>query len=63
MLKKSFRHDIITLKTLYAAFAASESFYASDEEMNAYNRYYEHLTALCSKYGKTPRQIANAMNF
>lgn len=62
MLKKSFRRDIISLKALYTAFTASESFYAADEELNAYERYHEHLATLCTKYGKTPRQIANAMN-
>ena len=62
MLKKSFRRDIISLKALYTIFAASESFYAADEELNAYESYHKHLIFLCTKYGKTPRQIANAMN-
>ena len=62
MLKNQFRYDIITLKTLYNAFRASESFCASDEELNAYGAFSAHLDSLCVKYGKTRRQIAAAMN-
>lgn len=61
-MKRQFRNDIITLKALYVAFRASESFYASDEEISAYNAYWTHLQGMCKAYGKTPRQIAGAMN-
>lgn len=62
MLKNQFRRDIITLKRLYNAFRSSESFYASDDELTAYDSYWTHLQGMCKAYGKTPRQIAGAMN-
>lgn len=62
-MKKQFRNDIVALKALYAAFRASESFYASDDSMGAYDAYWAQLQAMCKAYGKTPRQIAGAMNF
>lgn len=62
MLKNQFRCDIITLKSLYNAFRASESFCASDDELTAYGAFSAHLDSLCAKYGKTRRQIAAAMN-
>lgn len=63
MLKKQFRNDVIALKALYAAFRASESFYASDDSMGAYDAYWAHLQGMCKTYGKTARQIAGTMNF
>ena len=61
-MKKAFRTDIVQLKKLYASFRASESFYADDTVLAAYDRYFEKLRSMCSAYGKTPRQIAGAMN-
>lgn len=61
-MKKQFRNDIIALKALYVAFRASESFYASDDNMGAYDAYWAHLQGMCRAYGKTARQIAGAMN-
>ena len=62
-MKKEFRQDIISLKRLYNAFRASESFYADNSEFDAYSAYYSLLQALCSKYHKQPRQIAAAMGY
>jgi len=62
-MKKQFRRDIIALKRLYIAFRAAESFYADDNELNAYSAYYALLTALCAKYSKRPGQIAGAMGY
>lgn len=62
MLKKSFRRDIISLKALYTVFRASESFCATEEELNAYAAFDAYLEKLCEKYGKTRRQIAAALN-
>lgn len=61
-MKKKFRKDVIVLKSLYSAFRASESFYASDDSMGAYDAYWAHLQGMCRAYGKTARQIAGAMN-
>ena len=61
-MKKQFRNDIIALKAFYVAFRASESFYASDDNMGAYDAYWAHLQGMCKAYGKTARQIAGAMN-
>lgn len=61
-MKKQFRNDIVVLKALYADFRASESFYASDDSMDAYDAYWAHLQRMCKAYGKTARQIAGAMN-
>ena len=61
-MKKQFRNDIIALKALYVAFRASESFYAGDDNMGAYDAYWAHLQGMCKAYGKTARQIAGAMN-
>lgn len=62
MLKKSFRRDIISLKALYNAFRASESFCTTEEELNAYAAFSALLDTLCVKYGKSRRQIAAALN-
>ena len=61
-MKEKFRKDVITLKSLYSAFRSAESFYASDDELSAYDAYWAHLQGMCKAYGKTARQIAGAMN-
>lgn len=61
-MRKQYRKDITTLKALYRAFRASESFYASDDELSAYDAYWAYLQRMCKAYGKTARQIAGAMN-
>ena len=61
-MKKQFRKELVTLKALYTAFRESEGFYSDESALDAYNAYWTRLQAMCNAYGKSPRQIAGAMN-
>lgn len=62
-MKKQFRKDIITLTNLFRIFRDCEQFAPSDEEIEAYRKYWDFLNGLTEKYHKTARQIASAINY
>lgn len=62
-MKNQFRKDIIQLSRLFYAFRDCEQFAPNDEEIKAYQAYWDFLNALVIKYNKTPRQIASAINY
>lgn len=62
-MKTQFRRDIIHLTRLFHAFRAAELFAPAEEEIRAYQNYYNCLTALATKYKTTLRQIASAINY
>lgn len=62
-MKNQFRKDIIQLSRLFYAFLECEQFASTDEEIRAYQAYWDFLNALVNKYNKTPRQIASAINY
>ena len=62
-MKNQFRKDVIQLSRLIYAFLECEQFAPTDEEIRAYQAYWDFLNALAIKYNKTPHQIANAINY
>ena len=62
-MKNQFRKDIIQLSRLFYAFRNCEQFAPADEEIRAYQAYWDFLNALVIKYNKTPCQIASAINY
>lgn len=62
-MKKQFRKDVIQLSRLFHDFRECEQFAPTDEEIRAYQAYWDFLNALVIKYNKTPRQIASAINY
>lgn len=62
-MKTQFRKDIIHLTRLFRAFRDAEFFAPADEEIRAYQAYWDFLNALAIKYNKSARQIASAINY
>lgn len=62
-MRNQFRKDVIQLSRLFYAFRDCEQFVPTDEEIRAYQAYWDFLNALALKYNKTPRQIASAINY
>ena len=62
-MKNQFRKDIIQLSRLFYAFRDCEQFATAEEEIKAYQAYWDFLNTLVIKYNKTSRQIASAINY
>jgi hypothetical protein len=60
--KGSFRRDLVSLKALWTAYDSQRSFTETAEDAARYDVYYSELVRLAVKYGKTRKQIAQAMN-
>ena len=59
-----FRRDLVSLKALWTAYASQCPFlsWETPEDEARYDAYYSELVRLAAKYGKTRKQIAQAMN-
>jgi len=62
-MKNQFRKDIIQLSRLFYAFKECEQFAPNEEEIKAYQAYWNFLNALAIKYNKSARQITSAINY